>query len=51
MEIFNILICFLVVFYIANIVNIGVQIWQAMPIKEEPSTPIYITKELEYEVY
>ena len=46
MEILNILFCFLAVFYIASIVNIGVQVLQAVPIKEEPSTPIYITKEL-----
>lgn len=46
MEFFNILLCFLVVFYIANVINIGVKLWEIVPIKEESSTPIYITKEL-----
>lgn len=47
MEIFDILICFLTVFYIANIVHIGIEMWQVLPIKEERSTPIYITKVIE----
>lgn len=46
MEILNILILFLIVFYFSKIIDIGVKMWQVMPIKEAPSTPIYITKEL-----
>lgn len=47
MEIFKIILCCLWVFYFAKIINFIVKIWQAMPIKEERSTPIYITKVIE----
>ena len=47
MEIFNILICFLAVFYISGFINFIIDLWQNMPLKEEPSTPIYITKVIE----
>lgn len=43
----KILICLIVVFYISHIINFGVKVWQALPIEEERSTPIYITKEIE----
>lgn len=46
MEFFNILICYLTVFYLSKIIDFSVKIWQALPIKEERSTPIYITKEI-----
>lgn len=46
MEILKILILFLIVFYFSKVIDIGVKMWQALPIKETPSTPIYITKEL-----
>jgi len=46
MEILNILILFLIVFYLSKLLDFGIKLWQALPIKEEPSTPIYITKEL-----
>lgn len=46
MEILNILILFLIVFYLSKLINLGIKLWQALPIKEEPSTPLYISKEL-----
>lgn len=46
MEILNILILFLIVFYLSKLINLGVKLWQALPIKEEPSTPLYISKEI-----
>lgn len=46
MAILNILILFLIVFYFSKIMNIGIKMWQALLIKEEPSTPIYITKNI-----
>ena len=47
MEIFKIILCCLLVFYFAKIINFIVKIWQAIPVKEERSTPIYITKVIE----
>jgi len=46
MEILSILILFLVVFYLSKLLDLSIKLWQLLPIKEEPSTPIYITKEL-----
>lgn len=46
MEILNILILFLIVFYLSKLIDFGVELWQALPIKEEKSIPIYITKEI-----
>lgn len=43
----DILICLVVVFYISHIINFGVKVWQVLPIEEEKSTPIYITKDIE----
>ena len=46
MEILNILILFLIVFYLSKLLNFSIKLWQDLPIKEEASTPIYITKEI-----
>lgn len=46
MEILSILILFLIVFYFSKLMDIGIKLWQILPIREESSTPIYITKEL-----
>ena len=46
MEILNILILFLIVFYLSKLIDLSIKLWQTLPIQEEPSTPIYITKEL-----
>lgn len=46
MEILNILILFLIVFYFSKLIDFGVELWQVLPIKEEASVPIYITKEI-----
>lgn len=43
----NILICLITVFCISYIINFGVKVWQMLPIEEEKSTPIYITKDIE----
>ena len=46
MEILRIFILFIIVLNIGVIVNMGVYLWQSTPLKEEKSTPIYITKEI-----
>ena len=43
----KIIACFMVVFYISHIVNFIVNLWQHTELKEEKSTPIYITKVIE----
>lgn len=45
-EIFNIILVFATVFCLSLIINDLIFIWQNMPLKEEKSTPIYITKEI-----
>lgn len=47
MEILNILICITIVFYFSQIMNILINLWQSTEIKEEKSTPLYITKKVE----
>ena len=49
MEILNILILFLIVFYLSKLLDFSIKLWQVLPIKEEASTPIYITKEIKYD--
>ena len=46
-EIFNIILTLATVFYVSKIINFSINLWQNMPIKEERSTPIYITKVIE----
>lgn len=46
MIVLKILACFIIVFYLSKIIDFSAKIWQALPIKEERSTPIYITKEI-----
>ena len=46
MEILRIFILFIIILNIGVIVNMGVHLWQSTPLKEEKSTPIYITKEI-----
>ena len=46
MEILNIFVCFAIVLYLSTSIDFGVKLWQTMPIKEERSCPIYITKEI-----
>lgn len=43
----KIFITFTVVFNFSFIMHLIIEIWQDMPIKEERSTPIYITKVIE----
>ena len=47
MEILYIILCLFAVFFIGNYINTAVELWQALPIKEEKSTPIYLTKVIE----
>ena len=47
MEILYIILCLFVVFLIGKYINIAVELWQVLPIKEEKSTPIYLTKVIE----
>lgn len=42
----KVILTFLIVGYVSVVINFIVKLWQAMPLKEEPSTPIYITKKL-----
>ena len=46
MEILRIFILLVIVLNISVIVNMGIHLWQDTPLKEEKSTPIYITKEI-----
>lgn len=46
MEILNILILFLIVCYLSKLLDLSIKLWQLLPIEEESSTPIYITKEI-----
>jgi len=48
-EAFNILICFLIIFYLSKLLDFSIKLWQVLPIKEEKSVPIYITKEIKYD--
>lgn len=41
-----IIICLITVWYCSKIFNIGINLWQNLPLKEEKSIPVYITKEL-----
>jgi len=45
-EIFNIILILAIVFCSSLIINDLIFIWQNMPLKEEKSTPVYITKEI-----
>ena len=38
---------FTIVFYFSQIMNILINLWQSTEIKEEKSTPLYITKKVE----
>lgn len=43
----KILACLIIVFYISKLINLTVNLWQALPVKEvERDHPLYITKEL-----
>ena len=46
MELLEIFILFIIILNISVIVDLGVHLWQDTPLKEEKSTPIYITKEI-----
>lgn len=39
-------ICIIIVYCLAKFINYVVALWQALPIKEEKSIPLYIKKEL-----
>ena len=39
-------ILFCIIIWVSEILDIIIKIWQIFPVKEEKSTPIYITKEL-----
>lgn len=45
-EIFKILFLLFIVLNVSVIVDMGVHLWQDTPLKEEKSTPVYITKEI-----
>jgi hypothetical protein len=47
MEIFKLFILFFMVFNFSYILHMVIEIWQNTPLKEEKSTPIYITKEIQ----
>lgn len=38
--------CLFLVTTISVLIDYSVQLWQELPVKEEKSTPIYITKEI-----
>ena len=46
MDFLKIFITLIVVFNFSFIMHLIIEIWQFMPVKEEKSTPIYITKEI-----
>ena len=46
MEILRIFILFIIITNISVIINMGVHFWQSMPLEEEKSTPVYITKKI-----
>ena len=39
-----IVVCIITVLYCSKILDIGINLWQNLPLKEEKSTPIYIIK-------
>jgi len=39
-------ICIFTVFYASKIINYAIDLWQTMPIKEERSHPLYISKDI-----
>ncbi len=47
MEFLKIIACIISTALTAGIVGKAVEIWHNTPLKEEPSTPIYITKIIE----
>ena len=47
MIVLNIIICFAIIYYISRVMDLAIQLWQHMPLTEEPSTPLYITKVIE----
>lgn len=43
----KIIVCLVIVFYISKVLNIAINLWQQLPIKEvERDHPLYITKKL-----
>ena len=46
MEILKLIVLFYVIFNFSYILHISIETWQNTPLKEEKSTPIYITKEI-----
>ena len=42
----KIICCLGIVLYVSIIIHFIIEIWQEFPLKEESSTPLYITKEL-----
>ena len=45
-ETIRIIATIVIVSYLSICIHIALSLWQAFPIKEEPSTPIYITKKI-----
>lgn len=45
-ECMRILVTIIVVCFCSIIIHISLSLWEMFPIKEERSTPIYITKEI-----
>ena len=46
MELFKIFILLITVFIFSSFLHLTIELWQLLPLKEEKSTPIYITKEI-----
>lgn len=49
MTFFKIFLCIAITYFTGITVNYIVDKWQTLPIKEEASTPIYITKEIKFD--
>lgn len=47
MEFFKIIVCIAWTVWVANIVDYIIKSWYNIPLKEEKSIPIYITKNIE----
>jgi len=46
MELFKIFILLVTIFIFSSILHLIIELWQVLPLKEEKSIPVYITKEI-----
>ena len=46
MELFKIFTLLVIVFIFSGFLHFVIELWQVLPLKEEKSVPVYITKEI-----